>query len=297
MLTVKKDEGCMFNIPLQLKCYTILKQIGKGHFAFVFKVKQCISNKIFAAKVIPMKFLESENAKQSIDNEVCILRSIKHKNIIKLYDIFEVENNKEEKMKVFIEEYCSQGCMFDYIINERFKDENEKKKMIIDFIEAISYLHEKRIAHCDIKVDNILIDNNNNIKICDFGLSKNFNKKHNEIHCGSLAYASPEIRTKGNVDFFKSDIWSVGITLYAIETKQLPYKNKHDVLNCTLNIEMENEELKRVIKKCLQINPDMRPNAKELLNDEFFSISSEDGEISQKIDAIDVNNSPNEVAK
>ena len=133
-------------------------------------------------------------------------------------------------MKVIIEEYCSQGNLLDYILKIGFREEKEKKRIMRNFIETIAYLHSKRIAHCDIKLENILLDEEFNIKINGFGLLKNFNKRINENRNSTSIYASPELKKDGNVDFFKSDIWSIGITLYAMETKTFPYKNKTDLI-------------------------------------------------------------------
>ena len=123
-------------------------------------------------------------------------------------------------MMIIIFEYCSRGNLFDYINNQNFKTENEKKKIMRGIIQAISYLHEKGIPHCNIKMENIWLDDNLNIKLCNFGLPKVSNKMKSSI------YASPEMKRDANVDFFKSDIWSVAITLYAMETTKFPYKNK-----------------------------------------------------------------------
>ena len=298
MFHVKFNDGYKVDIPSKIKCYDVVELISKNNISIVFKVIQSVSNKAFAAKVIPLNHLRNQKSIQTVDNEISILRSIRHQNIIRCYDAFNIKNERNEEMKVIIEEYCSQGNLLDYILKKGFKDENEKTRIMRSFFEAILYLHSKHIAHCDIKLENILIDEEFNIKICDFGYSKNFNSKYNENVNSTSIYASPELKKDGKIDFFKSDIWSIGIALYAMETKTFPYKNKSDVISNKLDIEMKNEKMKRIIMKCLQRNPKSRPNANELMNEEIVSMNKEEeNRITQQIGPVTTNVSTNEVVK
>lgn len=290
MFSVETISGYQICIPSNLKCYDVIEKITKCSNNVVLKVKQHFSNKIYAAKVIPTIILQREDSMQSVDNEVGILRSCRHENIIKCFDSFEMKNNKNQNMKIIIFEYCSQGNLFDYINNQHFK--NEKKKMMRSIIEAIAYLHEKGIPHCNIKMENIWLDDNLNIKLCNFGLPKVSNKMKSSI------YASPEMKRDANVDFFKSDIWSVAITLYAMETTKFPYKNKADAMANRLDITLENEVLKGIIIRCLQRNPNDRPRANDLLNEDYFSSSknAENG-VAQQLNNVAENMTTNEVVK
>ena len=275
MFSVENINGYKICIPSNIKCYDVIEKISKSSNFVVLKVKQHFSNKIFAAKVIPKIILQREDSIQTINNEVSILRSCRHENIIRCFDSFDMKNSKNQNLKIIIFEYCSQGNLFDYINNQQFKDENEKKKMMRGIIQAVSYLHEKGIPHCNIKMESIWLDDDFNVKLSDFGFPKITNKMK------SSTYSSPEVKREASADFFKSDIWSVAITLYAIETKTFPYKNKADAAACRLDISMEKEDLKRIIMKCLQKNPNDRPSANDLLNEDYFSCSKETGNVNQ----------------
>lgn len=277
MFAVETISGYKICIPSNLKCYDVIEKISKSSTFVVLKVKQHFSNKIFAAKVIPTIILQREDSMQTVTNEVSILRSCKHENIIRCFDSFDMKNNKNQNLKIIIFEYCSRGNLFDYINNQSFQKENEnenkKKKMMRGIIQAIAYLHEKGIPHCNIKMESIWLDDDLNVKLSEFGFPKISNKMKSSI------YASPEMKRDTNVDFIKSDIWSIGITLYAIETKTFPYKNKADSMACRLDISIEKEDMKRIIMKCLQKNPNDRPNTNDLLNEDYFSTSKEIEEI------------------
>ena len=167
-------------IPSSFNGYDIQKEISKGCFSVVFKVYQKSSNNYFAAKVISKKNIITKHDIRMVSNEINIFHLINHPNIVKLYDAFEIKNRGKEEFIVLIEEYCSNGTLLDFVINQNFKDENEKKKMMKELVSGINYLHKIGIAHCDIKLENILLDENNSIKISDFGLSKNIKGEHNE---------------------------------------------------------------------------------------------------------------------
>lgn len=269
MIKVKTLDNYPIEIPSSLKCYDIIKMIDAGGFSAVFKVRQQISQKIFAAKILSKRNIEMRGLTEMVSNEISTLRSIRHPNIIKLFDVFEMSN----ELIVMIEEYCPNGTLLEFINKKRFKTEKEKKQMMKSVIQAVAYLHEKKIAHCDIKGENFLLDENFNVKLCDFGFAKNFNKKFNEKKQGTKIYAAPELFKRGKVDFFKSDIWSLGVTLFAIDKKMLPYDDITDVFDDDFNIVLKNKSLEKIIKNCLQLNPCQRPNANDLLKEEYFLLT------------------------
>lgn len=159
MLFIENKDGLSIPIPPTFKKYSVKKQLGQGNFGSVFKVEEKESGKYYAAKIFPMVD-ETKNIrlKENITNEYEILSLIDHPNIIKFYEAFEIKNDQNQDLFVLILEYCHNGSMLEYINNKRFKNKNEKKKMMRSLVETIIYLQEMRIAHCDIKLENILID-------------------------------------------------------------------------------------------------------------------------------------------
>ena len=271
MYLVQTQDGEKMEIPSKLKCYEIIEEINKGCSSVVFKVQQIYSKKIFAAKVISTEIMQMKNQTSDVENEIKILRSLNHPNIIKIYDIFQMKNDKNDEFKVIIEEYCSNGNMFEYILNNKLKSEYEKKKIMKNIIDAISYIHKKGIAHCDIKLENILFDDKFNVKLCDFGFAKDLNKEYDKRKCGSPEYASPELFSSGEVDFIKSDIWSLGITLFAIETRCFPYENISEVYDVGLYVTISNQKLSEIFNSCFDLDPKKRIKASDILDNEYFS--------------------------
>lgn len=98
--------------------------------------------------------------------------------------------------------------------------------MIKDILSSLSYIHKQEVLHRDIKLDNILLDKNNNLKLCDFGISLMIkNNQYYTDRCGTPAYIAPEI-IKSKYKGFKSDYWSLGVTLFILLTASPPFKAK-----------------------------------------------------------------------
>lgn len=267
---MSKDE---IDIPKKFRSYVIDKPISSGSFSCVVTVKDEITNNKYAAKIIP----KNQNDRMyMIYNEIEILRKVTHPNIIKLIEIIELINSKNKEYIILIEELCTGGTLLDLINSTGFSSEKEKRSIARSITEAIKYLHDEGIAHCDIKPDNILLTKERVPKLCDFNLSKIVEKTDKTSRGGSEAYEAPELFKFGPVDFLKTDIWSLGITLYAISENKYPYRSVKAMKRGKLRFKTENESLIRFVKRCLVYNPSERASAAELLNDSYLTLDDED---------------------
>jgi len=122
-------------------------------------------------------------------------------------------------------EYVSCGELLSFVRKRSKIYENIARFIFRQIVEALQYIHSQNIVHRDIKLDNILIDLQNNIKICDFGVSKSI-KKNDVMHdqCGTPAYIAPEILKNCGYEGFGVDIWSAGVVLYAMLSGTVPFK-------------------------------------------------------------------------
>jgi len=202
--------------------YEMLKHLGTGSFATVHLAKD-----LQTGDLVAMKFIDKVNfvgpEASSIYEEIKLMKSINHKNIVKFIDVIETTT-----VLCIVMEYCENGELYDLIVNnfQNFAIE-DKKKIFKELVEAVKYLHENNISHRDLKVENVLLDKDNNVKLADFNLATRF--KQNELfthRCGSEEYTSPEIVTRKAYDPQKTDIWALGIILYAIVVGHLPFYHK-----------------------------------------------------------------------
>jgi Protein kinase domain len=197
------------------------KKLGVGGFGRVDLARENTTEGLLALKTV----------KSNVDDEIRIQRRLHHDNIVRLYDFFKYEYNGKTRTVLMVE-YCDGGTLqdaLDKIIKEddgNFPEEYVVS-VLLQIVEALIFCHSQDIMHCDIKPENILIGRDGKIKLADFGLSlfKMTNRPHNYRGRGTIFYMSPEILA--NYPFNeKTDIWSLGVLLYVLLTKEFPFYAK-----------------------------------------------------------------------
>ena len=205
------------SIKINKKEYKIIKELGKGGFGRVLQVSSKLGNEFYAIKVIPIKG-ENKEQIQSFQQEADILSKFNCKNIVKYYDTSKDNNNIYILM-----EFCNGDNLRNFIDKHINDNTLIEESVLIDIIKqlciGIKEIHDKQIVHRDLKPENIFINENNDIKIGDFGISKqlNLNKTHTLTtkKLGTDNYVSPEILYNGIYNE-KSDIWTLGCIIYEL---------------------------------------------------------------------------------
>ena len=207
--------------------YKKLNFLGEGSFAAVYRVQNRITDSIRAMKIINKSASCSPEDDKEIFNEINILRTLDHPNILK---IFEFYSNKESYS--IVTELCSGGELFQEIVDKGPFNENYSAYVMFQILSAINYCHNMKIVHRDLKPENILIvdrDKNNypRVKICDFGTSKMFEKGAIQRKLvGSSYYIAPEVLKKHYDE--KCDLWSCGVILYILLSGRPPFGGEND---------------------------------------------------------------------
>ena len=282
MLQEQTQDGYPIFVPFSFHGYTLIKYLGCGSTSVVTLVENEKTGQRFSAKVISKKDIENRHMMKSIQMEISILQTIDHPNIIKIYDTFEISDENQNQYIVMILEYCKNGDLLTYAIDNGFSSENQKKKIIMGFLDAIRYLHNRGISHGDIKTENILLDTNLTAKLCDFGYCRTSTVAGNDAKNGTLYYAAPELFKKGQFDTLKTDIWAIGVTLYAISELQFPFKDGDQnyiikqIVSGNLSIRPEvDQKLRTIVESCTQMNPQNRPTIDDLIKHDYFYIEDE----------------------
>lgn len=204
-----------------LQFYQVIKLLGKGSFGKVFLGLQRLTNRLVAMKCLEKNHLKDENTKRKILTEVKILKQLLgHPNIVKVLEVFETK-----KYVFFVTEYATNGDLLKHLKTDEVMPETKAKHFFYQIASGLSYIHSQGIIHRDIKLDNILVDENERCKICDFGVSREI--KPNEIineQCGTPAYLAPEIIKDEGYSGFAVDIWSLGVLLFSLLTGSMPFK-------------------------------------------------------------------------
>lgn len=210
------------SIPFPEQMYSLLSVLGKGSYGQVFLAVHILSGQQVAIKAIKKERNDDTVRNyQKIINEIEIFSQMSHRNIINLYEIFE-----NAKYIFLVTEFAEKGDLLSLLQKNGPFSESQIYIVIKDILNALNFIHSRNILHRDIKLDNILLDRNNNLKICDFGIS--LKMKSNQYYtdrCGTPAYIAPEI-IKSKYKEFKSDYWSLGVTLFILITATPPFKAK-----------------------------------------------------------------------
>ena len=255
--------------------YVLGEKLGEGAFAKVRLATQIQIKEKCAVKILEKKLLESPNDIQRLKKEIKILKKLRHKNIIQLYDIMESKRNL-----YFVMEYCKGGELFDYIVKKKRLKEPEACCFFQQIINGVEYLHNQGIIHRDLKPENLLLDDNNHIKISDFGLST-FYSKNNYLQtaCGTPSYAPPEMLEGQEYNGEATDVWSCGIILYAMLCGTLPFsESQEDIIVKkikTHDYSIPNYlslEAKDLLNNILIINPKERITIEQIKNHTWFNI-------------------------
>ena len=261
--------------------YEIGKVIGKGAYASVKICKNKITQEKFAMKIYEKKILNDNIKKKCILREIEILKKLNHPNIVKLYDTIISDKNI-----LLIQELVNGISLRDFYNKEIRNQKNisEKKYNILTLIfkqifSAFDYIHKKNIFHRDIKLENILLTKNYEIKIIDFGFGlynpRNYLQK---FFCGTPNYMAPEIIMKKEYECQKADMWSLGILLYKLFCADFPFKGKDEkdlyrhIIKGKYKIkEYVPDLIKIIIDKILRPKPYQRINCDQILQSHWFN--------------------------
>ena len=198
------------------------------------------------------------------------MQKLKQNSVVKIYETFETS-----KYLIIIMEYVSGGDLLSFVKKRNKLTEKSARYIFRQLINGLEYIHSQNIIHRDIKLDNLLLDIHNNIKICDFGVGK-FVKNRKEIlydQCGTPAYIAPDILKNSGYEGPPVDIWSAGVVLYAMLSGMVPFK-AHDmnklhelILNGDYeSLENVSKEAMSMIRSILETDCKKRLSAQEILN-------------------------------
>ncbi|KAF8837890.1 Pkinase-domain-containing protein [Paxillus ammoniavirescens] len=202
--------------------YILLQTVGEGEFGKVKLGLHSQWGEEVAVKLIRRGNIDTSVRMSKVEREIEVLRTLKHPNIVRLYDVIETD-----KYIGIILEYASGGELFDHILAHRYLKEKDAAKLFSQLISGVWYIHQKKIVHRDLKLENLLLDRHRNVIITDFGFANRFEHRADDLmqtSCGSPCYAAPElVISEGLYVGSAVDIWSCGVILYAMLAGYLPF--------------------------------------------------------------------------
>ncbi|KAI3741645.1 hypothetical protein L1987_59319 [Smallanthus sonchifolius] len=255
--------------------YEIGKLLGHGTFAKVYHGRNLETNQSVAVKVIDKAKIMEAGLMNQIKREISVMRLVKHPNVVRLYEVMANKTNI-----YFAMEYVKGGELFDKVAKGRLK-EDAVRKYFQQLISAVDFCHSRGVCHRDLKPENLLIDEPGNLKVSDFGLSAVSESRWQDglLHtmCGTPAYVAPEVINTKGYDGEKADIWSCGVILFVLLAAYLPFYDAN-LMNMYKKIskgdfkcpQWFSPEVKHLLSKILDTNPNTRMTAAEIMQNSWF---------------------------
>ncbi|CAD8098460.1 unnamed protein product [Paramecium primaurelia] len=257
---------------MSLKDFQILQELGEGAYSRVFKIKRIADQQEYALKKVNLQSL-SDKEKQNALNEVRILASVRHANVIQYKEAFLEE---QSQTLCIVMEYADDGDLYQKIVECQKKgvlmSENDIWNIFIQIVKGLKALHDMKIYHRDLKSANVFMNIDGTVKLGDMNVSKVARKILLYTQTGTPYYASPEVWKDQPYDS-KSDIWSLGCVLYEMTTLKPPFRAE-DMSGLYKKVvkgyypkipTIYSQDLSNVIRALLQVQPHLRPSCDKIL--------------------------------
>ena len=266
-----------YKAVLAKRGFLVRMNLGSGSYS---KVKMALSlnkhpDKV-AVKIVDRLKAPKDYQHKFMPRELELWPKLQHPNIVKLHEVF------EDSHRVFmVLDYAEHGDALKYIQAVGAISEQLARSWTFQICDAVRYMHDQNIAHRDLKLENLLLDGDRNIKLSDFGFIRQMKPNHySSTFCGSKSYAAPEILTGRPYNPKKSDVWAIGVILYIFVTGKMPF----DETKGTKSIIVEQKGLnfgwpktrrisnvcKALIAKTFIWDFNKRPDIHEILADSWF---------------------------
>jgi len=257
------------------KHYKFEAILGAGAFG---EVRRCVCKKtktIYAVKILKKKALDPQS-KNLLEREIAVMSKLHHPNIVQMIEAYDTP----EKTFLILE-LVTGGELFDEIISrDKPYFEKDAAEMVKQILRAISYMNSMGIAHRDLKPENLLLDSNHNIKISDFGLSKDFSSEAMTTSCGTPTYVAPEV-LMGSAYDVQCDVWSTGVITYILLSSHIPFDGDGEsevferILAACYSFpsplwDPVSEKAKDFIRKIFVVDPKFRMTADECLDHDWL---------------------------
>ncbi|KAJ9267333.1 hypothetical protein DTO195F2_566 [Paecilomyces variotii] len=249
--------------------YQLGRLIGKGSFGKVYLATHKLTN---GSKVV-LKSSNKEDA--NLAREIHHHRQFLHPHIARLYEVIVTE-----KLAWLVLEYCPGDELYNYLLNHGPLPVDKVQRIFAQLVGAVCYVHSKQCVHRDLKLENILLDKHENVKLCDFGFTREYEGKASYLQtfCGTICYSAPEMLKGEKYAGEKVDVWSLGIILYALLAGELPFDEDDDQVTKQKILTEEPrfndkfpDDAKALILKLLSKRPLLRPSLSEILADPFLA--------------------------
>jgi len=261
--------------PTSRRRYQRGRFLGKGGFAKCYELTDLGTNMIYAGKIVSKTLLIKPHQKDKMAQEIAIHRELSHQHVVDFQSFFE-DNN----FVYIVLELCKRRSLMELHKRRKAITEPEARCFMHQLLLGVKHLHEKKIIHRDLKLGNLFLNEDMELKIGDFGLATklDYDGERKKTLCGTPNYIAPEVLCKKGHSF-EVDIWSMGCILYTLLVGHPPFETQS--LKDTYSKIKRNEYhipsrigplARTLISRMLQADPLSRPNVDQVLSDDFMTL-------------------------
>ncbi|XP_050687603.1 serine/threonine-protein kinase PLK1-like [Eriocheir sinensis] len=271
----KKEIPEIIKNPSTGAKYQRSKFLGKGGFARCYELTDMKTKEIFAGKIVPKSLLLKPHQKEKMTQEICIHRSLKHKHLVSFHSYFEDPDNV-----YIILELCRRRSMMELHKRRKAITESETRYFLKQLLLGVKHLHDNKIIHRDLKLGNLFLNDEMELKIGDFGLATriDYEGERKRTLCGTPNYIAPEILCKKGHSY-EVDVWSIGCILYTMLVGKPPFETQ-TLKDTYLRIKKNEYHIpsrvgplaRSLIQKLLQADPLQRPCVSKIIEDDFMTM-------------------------
>uniref|UniRef100_A0AAZ3QM44 Serine/threonine-protein kinase PLK n=1 Tax=Oncorhynchus tshawytscha TaxID=74940 RepID=A0AAZ3QM44_ONCTS len=269
-----KDIPDILLDPRTLKKYSRGRFLGKGGFAKCYEITDMETKEVFAGKVVPKSMIVKPHQREKMSSEISIHKSLDNPHIVGFHGFFE-----DDDFVFVVLEICRRRSLLELHKRRKAVTEPEARYYMMQLVKGCQYLHNNRVIHRDLKLGNIFLSDDMDVKIGDFGLATKieFDGERKKTLCGTPNYIAPEVLCKKGHSF-EVDVWSLGCILYTLLVGKPPFEtsclketyNRIKKNNYTIPWQI-NPVAASLIKRMLHADPSQRPTVSQLQTDEFFT--------------------------
>uniref|UniRef100_A0A3Q2NWH2 Serine/threonine-protein kinase PLK n=1 Tax=Fundulus heteroclitus TaxID=8078 RepID=A0A3Q2NWH2_FUNHE len=260
--------------PRTTKSYTRGRFLGKGGFAKCYEITDVETKQVFAGKIVPKALILKQHQREKMTSEIAIHKSLNHANVVGFHGFFE-----NDDFVFVVLEICRRRSLLELHKRRKAVTEPEARYYMTHLLNGVQYLHNNKVIHRDLKLGNIFLNDDMEVKIGDFGLATKiqFDGERKKTLCGTPNYIAPEVLCKKGHSY-EVDVWSLGCILYTLLVGKPPFETS--CLKETYSRIKKNNYVipwhinpvaASLIKRMLHADPTQRPTVAQLQEDEFFT--------------------------
>jgi polo-like kinase 1 len=247
--------------------------LGKGGFGKCFQITDTNTGNVYAGKIVSKALLTTHQTKEKLVQEIIIHKTLNHKNIVGFHGFFD-----DEAYIYIVLELCQKRSMAELQKRRQFLTDPEVRYYMKQVLSAVQYLHENKIIHRDLKLGNLFINNEMQVKVGDFGLSTRIESgERRRTMCGTPNYIAPEILEKKGHGY-EVDVWSFGCIVFTLLVGKPPFETASiketysRIRRCDYCVPLTvNRNAADMIRKIFVRCPNVRPTVNDLIHHQFFA--------------------------